>query len=55
MLSEGRKFTFLKVLKSFGVALSVLVRIQTHTSALESQEHSIIFPEYEDGSELSAI
>lgn len=41
-------------MKSFGVALSTLIRMQIHTFSSFSQEHSMIFPEYEAGSESSA-
>lgn len=46
--------TFRYVLKSFGVALSVLMRIHTHTSSSLFQAHSTIFPEYDARSISSA-
>ena len=47
--------TFVYVMNSFGVDLSGLSRIQTHTCPSASQEHSMIFPEQKAGSKSSAV
>lgn len=48
------RYTFLKVLNSFGVDLSTLILIKIQTLSSGFQEHSIIFPENEDNSDSSA-